>query len=150
MLNQKCGVKTNVALGGVGFLQRQSVWKCLVLCIISQQICRIYTEYAHGYFAYSAINPDQPPKIFKEAMSRSDQENWATAMNKEYLRFKDMDALAIVRPPKGARILGTLTRWEYKEENGKLVKYEVRMTIRGDQQVEGESFDSKDLSTLLF
>ncbi len=43
-----------------------------------------------------------------------------------------------------------LTRWEYgkrvKEENGKLVKYKVRMTIRGDQQVAGESFAATDLS----
>ena len=92
-----------------------------------------------------SINPDRPPKNFKDAMSRSDREDWAAAMNKEYLGFKDMKALAIVKPPKGARILGTLTRWEYKEENGKLVKYKVRMTVRGDQQVEGESFDPADL-----
>jgi hypothetical protein len=59
-----------------------------------------------------------------------------------------MKALAIVKPPKGARILGTITQWEYKEENGKLVnnvKYKVRMTVKGDQQVEGESFDPADL-----
>ncbi len=68
-------------------------------------------------------------------MSRSDREDWAAAMNKEYLGFKDMKALAIVKQPKGARKLGTLTRWEYKEENGKLVKYKVCMTVRGDQQV---------------
>jgi hypothetical protein len=34
---------------------------------------------------------------------------------------------------------------EYKEENGKLVKYKVRVTIRGDQQVAGESFIATDL-----
>ena len=38
-----------------------------------------------------------------------------------------------------------MTRWEYKEENGKLVKYKVRMTIRGDQQVAGGSFIATDL-----
>ncbi len=42
-----------------------------------------------------------------------------------------MKALAVVKPPKGARLHDTLTRWEYKEENGKLVKYKIRMTIRG-------------------
>ncbi len=36
-----------------------------------------------------------------------------------------MKALAV------ARIHGTLTRWEYKEENCKLVKYRVGMTMRG-------------------
>ncbi len=58
--------------------------------------------------------------------------------------LKDTKALANGKLPKGARILGTLTRWEYKEENGKLVKYKARMAVRGDQQVEGESFDSAD------
>jgi hypothetical protein len=64
---------------------------------------------------------------------------------KEYHRFQDMKALAIVKPPKGARLHDTLTRWEYKEENGKLVKHKVRMTIRGDQQVAGESFVATEL-----
>jgi hypothetical protein len=32
------------------------------------------------------------------------------------------NALAVVKLPKGARLHDTLTMWEYKEENGKLVK----------------------------
>jgi hypothetical protein len=56
-----------------------------------------------------------------------------------------MKAMAVVKQPKGARHHATLTRWRYKEENGKLVKYRVRMTIRGDQQVAGESFIATDL-----
>jgi hypothetical protein len=91
------------------------------------------------------INPDRPPKNYKDAVSRKDREQWEEAMMKEYHWFQDMKALAIVKPPKGARLHDTLTRWEYKEENGKLVKYKVRMTIRGDQQVAGESFVATDL-----
>ncbi len=56
-----------------------------------------------------------------------------------------MKALAIVKQQKGARILGTLARWGYKEKNGKLVKYRVRTALRGYQQVEGGSFDGSDL-----
>ena len=41
--------------------------------------------------------------------------------------------------------MGTLTRWEYKEDNGALVKYKVRMVVRGGQQVEGKSFTASDL-----
>ncbi len=78
-------------------------------------------------------------------MSTSDRQDWAEALNKEFLGFKEMKAIAIVKPPKGPRILGTLTRWEYKEENGKLVKYKVCMPVRVDQQEAGESFDSADL-----
>ncbi len=55
-----------------------------------------------------------------------------------------MKALAIIMQQKEASILGKLTRWEYKEEDGKLEKHKVRMTMRGDhQQVEG--FNSSDL-----
>ncbi len=63
---------------------------------------------------------------------------------KKYSGFQDMKALAVVKLPKGARIHGTLTKW-YKEENCKVVKYKVRKTIRGDQQVAGESFVATDL-----
>ncbi len=41
-----------------------------------------------------------------------------------------MKALAIVKPSNGARILGTLTRWEYKAENGKLVNSECKDYIK--------------------
>ncbi len=56
----------------------------------------------------STINPDRLPKYLKDAMYHSDQDNWAAAMSKEFLGFKDMKALAIVKPPKGARIMGHL------------------------------------------
>ncbi len=68
---------------------------------------------------------------------------------KEYRWLQDMKALPVVKLPKGARLHGTLTRWEYKEENGKLVKYRVRMTIGGDQQVVGEGFVATDLYPVL-
>jgi hypothetical protein len=47
-----------------------------------------------------SINPDCQPKNYKDAISRSDLQDWAAAMNKKYLRFKDMEALAVVKPPK--------------------------------------------------
>ena len=56
------------------------------------------------------IDPDRAPKNFKDAMSRKDRQEWAEALNKEYRGFKDRNALAVVKPPKGARNLGTLTR----------------------------------------
>jgi hypothetical protein len=91
------------------------------------------------------IDPDRAPKNFKDAMSLKDRQEWAEALNKEYRGFKDSNALAIVKPPKVARILGTLTRWEYEKDNGRLLKYKVCMVVRGDQQVEGESFTSSYL-----
>ncbi len=66
-------------------------------------------------------------------MSWKDQQEWVEALNKDYRGFKDSNALAAVKPPKGARILRILTLWEYKEDNGRLVKDKVRMVARGDQ-----------------
>ncbi len=60
------------------------------------------------------IDPDRAPKSF---MSRKELQEWEEALNKEYRDFKDRNTLAIVKPPKGARILGTLAWWEYKEDN---------------------------------
>ncbi len=56
------------------------------------------------------IDPDLAPKNFKDAMSCKDLQEWAVALNKEYRGFKDSHALAIVKPPRGASILGALTR----------------------------------------
>ncbi len=69
------------------------------------------------------INPDSPPKNYNDAVSRKDRKQWEAAMMKEYHGFQDTKALAIVEPPKEARLRDSLTRWEYKEESGKLVKY---------------------------
>ncbi len=77
--------------------------------------------------------------------SRKDWQEWEQAINTEYRGLKDSNTLAIVKTPKGARILGTLKLWEYKEDNGRLVKCKVRMVVRGDQQVKGESFNSFNL-----
>ncbi len=44
-------------------------------------------------------------------MSRNlkDEQEWVKALNNEYRDFKDRNALAVIKPPKEARILGTLT-----------------------------------------
>ena len=98
-----------------------------------------------GHSTLKALDPYHASKNFQDTMSRKNQQEWVEALNKEYKGYKDCTTLAVVKPLKGARILGTLTRWEYKEDTCRLVKYKVRMVIRGDQQVEGESFTSSDL-----
>ena len=84
------------------------------------ELLTIRAREQHAHFAVVAhrtlkgldpdIDPDRAPKNFKDAMSRKDRQEWAEALNKEYRGFKDRNAFAIVKPPKGARILGTLTR----------------------------------------
>jgi hypothetical protein len=91
------------------------------------------------------IDPDRPPKNYKEAMARPDREKWAAAYQKEFQGFKDRNALAVVKLPEGAKALGTTTRLEYKINNGVLEKYKVRMCVREDQQREGVDFNTSDL-----
>ena len=92
-----------------------------------------------------SVDPDRPPKNYKDAMSREDKQEWAEAYDKEYRGFMERNAFKVVRPEKGIRIHDTLTRLEYKEDNGTFLKRKVRLCARGDQQVEGESFTSSDL-----
>ena len=91
------------------------------------------------------IDPNRPPKNYKDAMTRPDREEWATAYQKEFQGFKDRCSFAIVRPPPGTKILGTTTKTEYKVNNGQFEKRKVRMCVRGDQQSEGVDFTASDL-----
>ncbi len=52
---------------------------------------------------------------------------------------------SVPSPDKGIRIHDTLTRLEYKEDNGTFLKRTVRLCARGDQHIEGKSFKSSDL-----
>jgi hypothetical protein len=65
-------------------------------------------------------------------MARPDREQWAKAYQKEYQGFKDRNVLKVVELPKGAKVLGTTTRLEYKINNRVFEKYKVRMCVRGD------------------
>ncbi len=67
------------------------------------------------------INPDHPPKSYKDAVSRKDRWQWEEAIMKEYCWFQDMKALAAAKPPNEARLHDTLTGYEYKGCCGLLV-----------------------------
>ncbi len=71
------------------------------------------------------INPDKPPKNYKDAMSRPDSQEWAKAYMDGYmgkLGFKERQFFATVALPKGAKVSGTTTRLDYKIDNGVLTK----------------------------
>jgi hypothetical protein len=61
-------------------------------------------------------------KNFNDATSRDDKQEWAEAYNKEYQGFKEQNTSMAVCPDKGIRIHNTLTRLEYKEDNGTFLK----------------------------
>ena len=50
-----------------------------------------------------------------------------------------------MKPEPGVKIHDTITRLEYKEDNGDFLKVKARMCVRGDQQIAGVSFKETDL-----
>jgi hypothetical protein len=49
-----------------------------------------------------------------------------------------------VKPEQGVKIHDTITRLEYKEDNGDFLKAKARMCVRGDQQIAGVCFKETD------
>ena len=65
-------------------------------------------------------------------MSGPDNQEWAEAYQKKFQGFKDRGVFAKVRPPKGAKILGTTTSLDYKIDNGVLDKRKASMCVLGN------------------
>ena len=84
--------------------------------------------------AIRTVDYSKPPKSFKDALSRPDKEGWLESYRREWQGFKTRDALEVVRREKWMKVLGSVTRNEYKMVGGKLHKYKTRWCVRGDQQ----------------
>ena len=92
------------------------------------------------------VNLNKPPRSYKDAMSRVDRQEWDTAYFDEYQGFVLRNAFEVVRPPRGAKVLGTTTVCNYKRDTqGHFLKRKVRMCVRGDKQVEGVDYTALDL-----
>ncbi len=76
------------------------------------------------------INPDKPPQNFRDAMTVLDKQAWAEAYHAEYLGFVERGVFKVVKPEPGVRIHDTITRLEYKEENGDFLKDKARMCAK--------------------
>ena len=93
----------------------------------------------------NSINPDKPPKSYKDAMSREDSAEWAEAYNKEYMGLKQRNVFEVVRIEKGMKLMGMTTRNEYKVVNGEFSKRKSRLCAMGNQQLEGVQYNARDL-----
>ena len=84
-------------------------------------------------------------------MKALDKQAWAEAYNLEYLGFVEQGVFKKVKPEPGVKIHDTITRLEYKEDNGDFLKVKARMCVRGDldQQTAGVSFKEKLIYTHL-
>jgi hypothetical protein len=50
-------------------------------------------------------------------MAAFDNQAWAAAYNAEYIGFKERGVFKVVKPEPEVKILDTLTRLDYKEDN---------------------------------
>jgi hypothetical protein len=91
------------------------------------------------------IDASRPPKNFRDAMQREDSQEWAEALDKEYMGFKQRGVFELVPLQKGTKLMGMTTRWEYKVTNGTFEKRKVRLCAMGNQQVAGVHFNESDL-----
>ena len=79
------------------------------------------------------INPDKPPRNFRDAMKALDKQAWAAAYNSESLGFRQREVFKLVKQEPGVRIHDTLTRLECKEDNGEFLECKVCLCTRVDQ-----------------
>ena len=79
-----------------------------------------------------SIDPTKPPRNFKDASSREDSHQWIDAYYKECKGMMDRGAVKAVKPPPGAKILGTTTRLEYKCDNSVFSKRTCHRCVRGE------------------
>ena len=93
----------------------------------------------------NSIDSNKPPRNYRDAMSREDRQEWATAYMEEYQGFHEQGTLKVARPEPGAKILDTTTRADYKVTNGVFGKRKIRLCVCGNQQVEGVHYNAGNL-----
>jgi hypothetical protein len=93
----------------------------------------------------NSIDPNKPPRNYRDAMSREDRQEWAAAYMEEHQGFHEQGTLQVARPEPGAKILDTTTRTDYKVSNGVFDKRKVRLCVCGNQQEEGIHYNSGNL-----
>jgi hypothetical protein len=78
------------------------------------------------------LDPDKRPlKNFRDAIKALDKPGWVEAYNLEYLGFVEQGVSKVVKPEPGVRIHNTITKLEYKEDNGDFLKVKAHMCVRG-------------------
>jgi hypothetical protein len=82
-------------------------------------------------------------------MKALDKQAWAAAYNSEFVGFQQRKIFKVFKPQPGVKIHDTLTRLEYKGDNGEFLKNKVRLCASGDQQILGVSFQESDHAPVL-
>jgi hypothetical protein len=78
------------------------------------------------------IDASKPPKNFQDAMLWADCQEWAEALNKEYMGFKQRGVFELVPLQKVIKLMGMTTRCEYKVTNGTFDKAQGAAMCHGE------------------
>lgn len=90
----------------------------------------------------AAVRPQDSPRGWKEAMTRSDREKWIKAVQVEIDALIENGTWELVELPAGRRAIGS--RWVFlvkRHADGTIERYKARLVARGDNQRPGIDYD---------
>ena len=87
------------------------------------------------------ITDEGEPKSFQEAQTREDKDKWMKAMEEEMSSLRKNNTYELVVLPKGKKALRNKWAFKIKKDGDKLVKYKVRLVVKGFNQKKGIDFD---------
>ena len=109
---------------------------------------RAPSRYAQAEVVSFTLNVDEEigvlePQSYKEAMTRSDKENWLRAMDEEMRSLEKNKTWILVEKPRQQKLVGS--KWIYKIKEGiprvESSSYKARLVAKGFTQKEGVEYN---------
>jgi hypothetical protein len=99
----------------------------------STRECHPSTRYPKS--EYVLITDDGEPKNFQEVQSQKDKQMWMKAMHEEMNSLHKNNTYELVKLPRGKKSLRNKWVFKLKKDGEKLVKYKVRLVVKGFNRV---------------
>ena len=90
---------------------------------------------------YTMITKEGEPKSFQEVQFHKDKQSWLKAMHEEMNSLNKNKTYDLVELPKGKKVLKNKWVFKLKKDGDKLVKYNVRLVVKGFNQKQEIDFD---------
>ena len=87
------------------------------------------------------ITKEGEPKSFQEVQSHKDKQSWLKAMHEEMNSLNKNKSYDLVELPKGKKVLKNKWVFKLKKDGDKLVKYKVRLVVKGFNRKQEIDFD---------
>ena len=105
----------------------------------STRECCLSTRYPIAN--YIMITEEGEPKSFQEVQFHKDKQSWLKAMHEEMNSLNKNKTYDLVELPKGKKVLKNKWVFKLKKDGDKLVKYNVRLVVKGFNQKQEIDFD---------